>query len=1410
MSGYPWLERSTRRILAWPLRARMAMLLVVASLLPLVISAYFDIRQTQDQLLDAMKSVLQARDEQVVLQLDEFHRGRRLSVERLARFPETLAFCSADARRQAKTLPAMERFLFTFPGSDASIGGVALLDHRGHVLAATNPAVMGTDLSFRPYVRAALQGNTVVSDIFLTVARSGEVPSIAYAAPMRGPDQQVACVALLLVRATALWQRIKAANGLAGPGSFAVMFDSQGIRIGHTYSDDIVFHPGGRLEPAVIDRLVAEQRFGTRTRALLEDVRAFPEQFERARSATPDLDVFHGFAPVNQTWNYGVARRFETVPWTLFYMVPEADVQAQIALITRQKVLLALAIMAAALLVGLSFSAGIVRRIRALGAATSSLAAGDLAARVQVGGNDELGRLGDSFNAMAERIQAQEHDLRQSRDELEQRVVERTAELTRTAERLQAEGLERQRAEAAIRESQELLQAITDNTSAVIYVKDLQGRYLMVNRRYSELFHISNEAIIGRSDAELFPAEVAAALRSVDQRVAAADVPVVEEESVPHDDGLHTYISVKCPLRDREGSVHGIFGISTDITDRKQAEAALRASDEHTRLIVDTALDAVVSIDAAGVITGWTPQAESTFGWTREEALGRELARTIVPPAYRESHRQGLLRYQQTGEATVLNKRLELTALHRDGHEFPIELSITPIRRGSALSFSAFVRDITDRKHAEARLQAQLERLNLLDQITCAIGERQDLQSIYQVAIRSLEERLPVDFSCVCRYDPLDNVLRVTCVGVHSEALAMALAMPENATMPIDENGLSRCIRGHVVYEPDVEQVAFPFPQRLLCGGLHSLVMAPLQSESQVFGVLVAARHRPGAFSSGECEFLRQLSAHVALAAKQAELHDSLQRAYDDLRQTQQAVMQQERLRALGQMASGIAHDINNAISPVMLYTESLLEREPNLSTQARSALENIARAIDDVAATVARMREFYRSREPELALAPLDLNRLVQQVAELTRARWGDMPQQRGVVIQLRCDLADQLPVAMGVESEIREALINLVFNAVDAMPEGGELTLRTSAVPASSPGTGALRTQVEVVDTGLGMDEPTRRRCLEPFFTTKGERGTGLGLAMVYGAVQRHGADIDIRSAVGEGTGVTLRFPPAAPGAAGVVTTSSEDDARPPRLRILVVDDDPLLLRTLRDTLEADGHVVVTANAGQAGIDAFHAARARDAEAFTVVMTDLGMPYVDGRKVASAVKRSSPGTPVILLTGWGQRLIGDGDIPEHVDEVLSKPPKLRELRMALSRAASNRPPVTQVVPMHILVVDDDPIVVKVLQGLLEFDKHNVVAVNAGQAGIDAFRQAHAGGERFDLVITDLGMPHVDGRQVAEAIKQTSPMTPVIMLTGWGAGNPRDLPPNVDLMLGKPPILQDLRQALADFQPSELTKGVS
>jgi signal transduction histidine kinase/ActR/RegA family two-component response regulator/PAS domain-containing protein len=602
---------------------------------------------------------------------------------------------------------------------------------------------------------------------------------------------------------------------------------------------------------------------------------------------------------------------------------------------------------------------------------------------------------------------------------------------------------------------------------------------------------------------------------------------------------------------------------------------------------------------------------------------------------------------------------LELEFVSAQGEKKWVRTISHPVfEGGKVVRMRGALQDVTARKLIEIKLHSQLQRLNLLERITRAIGEKQDLASILQAAIGAVESELPADFGCIGLYDADAAVLTVTALGAASHVLAEKLGIGAQAKIPIDTNGLSRSVRGTLVCESEIAEIQAPFPQLLASGGLHSMVIAPLQIQGKVFGVLIAARQQTASFGSGECEFLRQLSEHVALAAHQAQLHGSLQSAYEELRTTQQAVMQQERLRVLGQMASGIAHDINNAISPIMLYTDSLLENEINLSERTRGVLQTIQRAVSDVAETVARMREYYRQREPQTDLTAVRLNDLIRQVTELTRARWQTLPQQSGTVIELRTSLSDQLPEAMGIESEIREALTNLIFNAVDAMPQGGILTVTSRA--------GEATVLVEVTDTGTGMDEETRLKCLEPFFTTKGERGTGLGLAMVYGIMKRHGGSIEIDSTPGLGTTMRLSFSQAISTAP---TISAASHKPPVGLTLLLIDDDPNVLKALAESLGLDGHTLLTAGSGERGIAVFREAlRERGANAISAVITDLGMPGLDGRQVAAAIKSESPGTPVIMLTGWGERLIAEGSAPMHVDRVLSKPPRLTLLRQALA----------------------------------------------------------------------------------------------------------------------------------------------
>ncbi len=277
-------------------------------------------------------------------------------------------------------------------------------------------------------------------------------------------------------------------------------------------------------------------------------------------------------------------------------------------------------------------------------------------------------------------------------------------------------------------------------------------------------------------------------------------------------------------------------------------------------------------------------------------------------------------------------------------------------------------------------------------------------------------------------------------------------------------------------------------------------------------------------------EIAERKRAEAALLESNRQLADALEK----LRETQEHVIQRERLHALGRMASGIAHDFNNALAPILGFSELLLRRPETLRDEerARGYVEMIHTAAEDSAKIVARLREFYRYREENDLFTPVSLNDLIQQVISLTQPRWKDQAQANGVHVTIKTELQN-IPTISGNEAELREMLFNIVFNAIDAIPEHGDAS-------PSAPRCGMNARCSQVMDTGTGMTEEVRSRCLEPFFSTKDEHGTGLGLGIVYGIVRRHDGTIEIESAPGKGTTVSISLPlykeeriPVTPGA-------------------------------------------------------------------------------------------------------------------------------------------------------------------------------------------------------------------------------------------------------------------------------------
>jgi CheY-like chemotaxis protein len=303
----------------------------------------------------------------------------------------------------------------------------------------------------------------------------------------------------------------------------------------------------------------------------------------------------------------------------------------------------------------------------------------------------------------------------------------------------------------------------------------------------------------------------------------------------------------------------------------------------------------------------------------------------------------------------------------------------------------------------------------------------------------------------------------------------------------------------------------------------------------------------------------------------------------------------------------------------------------------------------------VSRLREFYRPADADELRAPLEVNVLCEQAVAFTTPKWKAKARASGATFDVKTEFTE-VPQVLASAPELRESLTNLIFNAVDAMPSGGTITLATRA---DGP-----NVRIDIRDTGTGMTEDEKARCLEPFFTTKGERGTGLGLAVVYGIIQRHGGTIEIASEKGKGTTFSLLLP--ATDQKAVASDTNEQAAVNRTLSILVVDDQEIICELIAEHLSADGHQPVTSS------DSTEAFARFEAGSFDLIITDQSMPGISGEQLARKVKAHSPKTHVIMLTGFGDDLLTDGKAPEGIDRVLSKPVSSDELRRAIFEATS------------------------------------------------------------------------------------------------------------------------------------------
>jgi PAS domain S-box-containing protein len=665
--------------------------------------------------------------------------------------------------------------------------------------------------------------------------------------------------------------------------------------------------------------------------------------------------------------------------------------------------------------------------------------------------------------------------------------------------------------------------------------------------------------------------------------------------------------------------------LQAELVEHRQAvEVAERERREKTALL-ESAAEGMYGVDTAGRCTFINPVGAAMLGYAPAEVLGENMHALV------HHHHQDGTPYtaeacpkEQAYRSHHTVRAADEVLWRQDGVSFPAAYSASPMLQGGAIVGAVVVfADITERQQTVADLARREAQL----------AEAQQLAHL-----GSWEWELATN--------------QLTWSDEYYRILGL---QPQDVPFPV-ETGWA------LVHPEDRPHVRALVDATIRTGERWELEFRMLRADTDVRWIHCRGLLKRDAAGRPTCMLgtAQDITGRKRAEVEREQLLASEQAARADLLQAQSRLIQQERLRALGEMASGIAHDFNNALAPILGYSELLLARPQLREDQATTTdyLKLINTGARDAAGVVRRLREFYRQREAHEAHEPVYLHELVEEAVHLTQPRWRDQAQASGRQIQVLTH-RPPVPAIDGDAAELREVLTNLIFNAVDALPVGGTIRVDTAV--------GADRVFVAVSDSGTGMAEAVRLRCLEPFFTTKGDAGTGLGLSMVYGIVQRHAGTLAIESVPGQGTTIRLGFPMHLGANTVAIAEPAAGATRP--LHVLVVDDDDRVRTVTVMYLTGDGHTVETAADGTEGLQRFLAGR------FDVVLTDRAMPGMSGDQLALAIKRLAPDKPVVMMTGFGAAMEAAGPPPDGVDALLSKPATLDELRRALAAVVRPEP---------------------------------------------------------------------------------------------------------------------------------------